>query len=93
MTILNYAQHTSTFNNDKHKPALANATPTYPPFLAIFHNSSPSTAHESYKPSHCTFKPHQLIYNHTKANNEVPPPLKFGGGYVEFRVNTKTPEP
>jgi hypothetical protein len=93
VTVSNHAQHVPTFINDERKPAPTNTTSFSPPFLAIFHNSSPSTAHESYKPSRCTFKPHQLVYNHTKADNEEPPPPDFGGGYEEFGMDTKTLEP
>jgi hypothetical protein len=89
VTALNHAQHAPAFNNDQREPAPTNTTSSFPPFLAIFDNNTPPS--RTYTPT--KFKPHRLSYNHTKADNEAPPPPDFGGGYEEFGMDTETPEP
>jgi hypothetical protein len=94
VTASNHAQHAPVFNNDEHEPAPADATSSSPPFLAIFDNNPPpSSTHSNHKTNPGKFKPHRLLYNHTKADNEAPPPPDFGGGYEEFGMDTETPEP
>jgi hypothetical protein len=46
----------------------------------------------AYKPNPNKFKPGKLVYNHTRADNEAPPP-DFGGGYEELGMDTEPAEP
>jgi hypothetical protein len=47
----------------------------------------------AYKPNPSKFKPRKLVYNHTRADNEAPPPPDFGGGYEELGMDTEPTEP
>ena len=47
----------------------------------------------TYKPGYNGYKPRRLQYDRTKVDNEASPPPNFGGGYEEFGMDTKSPEP
>jgi hypothetical protein len=49
--------------------------------------------YRAYKPNPSKFKPGNLIYNHTRADNEAPPPPDFGGGYEELGVDIEPAKP
>jgi hypothetical protein len=47
----------------------------------------------AYKPNPSMYEPGKLVYNHTRADNEAPPPPDFGGGYEELGMDTEPAKP